>query len=530
MAVISEVWTWVRGKKAYTARQYGAEFYRAGFVKANVPAEIFLREAEKSREAEWNRDSARLAGSLQRRTLVAAQHLRKSPGGTVLELGAGSGQWTHQLSAAVGGENPITAGVFNDDLFRRALARRLLNTRFVQIRDLENQFPPQSFDHIVATNILTESACPQTLASIHEWLKPGGQVLLFVQNPSNPMTRVMKFARSMFKSHPWNSVNRASSGWLAEEAMRLGFSQVEITPWEVTRPRRATESHLKALLLENAPFVRHFARALCFQAVKTADTTESAAAQPDMAIHPQLFGQVSVVVPCHNEEANVERLVAALFGTYNRYIREIILVDDNSSDKTAEIAEALTQSEPRVRLIKRNPPCGVGRALRDGYAAAAGRYILTMDCDFIHVAPELKPMFDAVAEGCDGAIGSRFSSESVLIRYPFLKIVCNRGFHIIMNLLLGKRLRDISNNLKLCRADILKNLDIEENHFAANVETGLKPVLQGYSIREIPTSWINRTEGMGKSSFSILKVAPDYFFVLLRIALRVWQGRYRTSP
>ena len=136
-----------------------------------------------------------------------------------------------------------------------------------------------------------------------------------------------------------------------------------------------------------------------------------------------------------------------------------------------------------MRLIRRQPPNGVGRALRDGYAAATGRYILTMDCDFVLLVPELRDLFDRVAAGREGAIGSRFSYESVLINYPFFKILCNRAFHLLVKLTLLGGVRDVSNNLKLYRADILKTLDIEEPHFAANMETGLKPLLAGYDIR-----------------------------------------------
>jgi glycosyltransferase involved in cell wall biosynthesis len=187
------------------------------------------------------------------------------------------------------------------------------------------------------------------------------------------------------------------------------------------------------------------------------------------------------------------------------------------------------RTEPRVKLVKRNPPGGVGRALREGYATASGKYILSIDCDFVAISSEFEGLFDAVAEGYDGAIGSRFSSESALVHYPFFKILCNRGYHWMLNLLLGKQVRDISNNLKLYRAEILKNLDIEANGFAANAETGLKPVLLNYRIREVPVSWIDRTPDMGRSSFNLLKVGPEYLGVLLRTTWRYWRGQYRIS-
>ena len=97
----------------------------------------------------------------------------------------------------------------------------------------------------------------------------------------------------------------------------------------------------------------------------------------------------------------------------------------------------------------------------------------------------------------------------------------------MVNLLLPCRIRDISNNLKLYRAEILKNLRIEQDHFAANVETGLKPILAGYDVREVPISWINRTIDMGSSSFKIVKVAPNYLLEFLRIVWRTWRGQRR---
>jgi dolichol-phosphate mannosyltransferase len=175
-------------------------------------------------------------------------------------------------------------------------------------------------------------------------------------------------------------------------------------------------------------------------------------------------------------------------------------------------------------------PNGVGRALRDGFALAEGDFVLTMDCDFQHIIPDLTGLFDAVAKGADVAIGSRFSRESVLLNYAFTKIIANRGFHILANLLLGKRFRDATNNLKLMRKEVLKNLVLEADDFAANAETGLQPILLGYDVQEIPISWINRSVDMGFSSFNLLNTGPNYFIVLFRLIFRKWFSRDIVCP
>lgn len=104
-------------------------------------------------------------------------------------------------------------------------------------------------------------------------------------------------------------------------------------------------------------------------------------------------------------------------------------------------------------------------------------------------------------------------------------VIANRGLHALINLLLPARVRDVSNNLKLYRAEILKGLEIEEHHFAANVETGLKPVLSGYDIEEVPISWINRTPAMGSSTFKLFRVGPGYVSALARTMWDFWRGR-----
>src|SRR4029077_14090907 len=151
--------------------------------------------------------------------------------------------------------------------------------------------------------------------------------------------------------------------------------------------------------------------------------------------------------------------------SYGPYIHEIVIVNDNSTDSTAEVVGKLAASEPRVRLVNRSKPNGVGLALKDGYRAATGKYILSMDCDFVEILPQLRSLFRAVAEGRDGAIGSRFSHESILVNYPFDKLFFNRLCHAIIKLFFINSARDISNNLKLYRSEILKELNISSRHF-----------------------------------------------------------------
>jgi hypothetical protein len=190
----------------------------------------------------------------------------------------------------------------------------------------------------------------------------------------------------------------------------------------------------------------------------------------------------------------------------------------------------LAQADPRVRPVFRGPPHGVGHAIRDGFRAATGQWVLSMDSDFQHLLPEMRDLFDAAAEGWDVVVGSRFSRHSVLLNYPFQKIIANRGFHLLAQLLLRRRFRDLTNNLKLMRREVADSLDLQQPGFAVNAETGLQPLLMGHSVKEVPISWINRTPDMGVSSFRLVRVGGGYWRVLLQLASSTRWGTRPLAP
>ena len=393
----------------------------------------------------------------------------------------------------------------------------------------------RQFDYIVGWNLLTDDNCGPLLLEVKKLLKPGGQVLFFNVNPWNPyykIRRILSKAVSFVlkKREEGNSLNRID---LFTTISEVGFTGIKILPYDFVYPPipRFLLWPLQnlSLIFENFPYLRNFAGSLYIFAQK--QPVEGAKRNlANLAQHKILKGKVSIVVPCRNEEDNIPSLVENLLGCYGDYIHEIILVDDNSRDLTAKIATTLGERDPRVRLIRREMPNGVGRTLREGFNAVTGDYVLTMDCDFQHIMPELTGLFDAVAEGADVAIGSRFFRDSVLLNYAFTKILANRGFHIIANLLLGKHFRDVTNNLKLMKKEVLDAIHLESDDFAANAETGLQPILLGYNVQEVPISWINRSVDMGFSSFNLFSTGPNYLRVLVRLIRRKWRGKPITLP
>lgn len=436
------------------------------------------------------------------------------PGQTILELGSGDGLFTRALATVSRGENPITALSF-----MRTPGEDITSAQVEHLfaGDFPGPLSDRQFDYVVADDMLDSHHHAALLFRVFDLLRPGGQVVFYESNPWNVMLRLRRAAQGLVGVHdPRGLLNRSR---LYEVVSEIGFIRVfaaynDFVYAPLTR-RLAWLMRNVSIVLENTPGVRTLAGSILLHAQKPPRSPLLTSAQ--IPVHETLRGAVSVVVPCHNEEMNVSTLVDQLRMLYDGYIHEIILVDDNSTDGTADVIRRLAHEDPRVRPVIRTPPNGVGRALADGYSAATGRYVMSMDCDFVHLLPDMRDLFDAAAEGADVVIGSRFSRHSVLLNYPLSKILANRGFHLLARLVLGRRFRDVTNNLKLMRREVVEQIVLQEPGFAANAETGLKPVMAGFDLQEVPISWINRMPDMGHSSFQLMRVGGGYYRVLFRL-------------
>ena len=489
-----------------------------------------LQKQEQLRENYWKNVDYFLPIRLKWRAQMVRHLFHLFPENSVLEVGSGSCQWTREISEVSGNRNPICATTFNKELYgENSLGYLSKNIERIHLDEFPGKLTGRRFDFIVGYHLLTDENCGTLLSELRNLLRPGGQILLFDPNPWNPYYRIKRLVSKLFfflkQTGKIGPLNRLDLSTLLSD---VGYIKIRILPYDFLYPPVPKillwPMQNLSLILENFPYVRNLAGSLFIWAQRPAEENWK---RPMFSLvrHDCFKGRLSVVVPSRNEELNIPPLIENLKVCYGEYIKEIIIVDDNSEDDTAGVTKSLALEDSRIRLVRRSMPNGVGRALRDGFAAANGEFVLTMDCDFQHILPELTGLFDALVDGADIAVGSRFSRESVLLNYAFTKILANRGFHILANLLLGEHFRDATNNLKLMRKEVLNSLVLEADDFAANAETGLQPILLGYKVKEIPISWINRSVDMGFSSFNLLNTGPNYLVVLLRLIFRKWTGR-----
>lgn len=483
---------------------------------------------ERLREAYWERRDPIIDDRMLWRAQTFRHVMHLLPGQSILELGCGDGAFTRQLAKVTRGECPLTAVTFDPDA--RRPARLPPSVEFLASQLLPGVLEERRFDFIIAHDLLDKRNAIWLLQQVFTLLTPGGRFLFYESNPWNAIRRLRQGLGILFgRRDPRLLFNRSEMYELLSE---LGFIRIfavfndfvyaPLTPKGVWLLRNLS------IILENTAGLRTLSGAILLHAQKPPPSITYP--RISLTIDDSFRRSVSIVVPCHNEDMNVGSLVCRLIELFDDYIHEIVLVNDNSTDETGDVIEELARKDARIKPIHRPAPGGVGRALADGLRAATGKYVLSLDCDFEHLLPEVRDLFDGIAEGYDVALGSRFSRHSVLLNYPFAKILANRAFHTIARIVLIAGFRDLTNNLRLMRREVVRELVLLEPGFAVNAEIGLQPLLTGYRVKEVPISWIGRGVDMGVSSFRVLKVGGGYWRVLYRLWL--WRflraGPYRT--
>jgi dolichol-phosphate mannosyltransferase len=226
---------------------------------------------------------------------------------------------------------------------------------------------------------------------------------------------------------------------------------------------------------------------------------------------------LSIILIAHNEEAVIGGMVDGLLENYDKELLEIIAVDDSSTDNTSSVVKSRIKRSNKVRLVKKGPPSGVGYAIRAGFANVSLKadYVLTMDSDFLENINDVRSLIRKMEEkDLDGVIGSRFMEGGRLVGYPPDKKLMNRGYHFLVRALFRIKQKDLTNNFKLYKADIVRRMPWRSTGFSMNAETGILPIIFGYRVGEVPVAWINRSPRMGKSKFKLFKGGWGYVRVI----------------
>lgn len=207
--------------------------------------------------------------------------------------------------------------------------------------------------------------------------------------------------------------------------------------------------------------------------------------------------QLSVVVPVFNEEKTLSVVVKKLLGI--PHLLEIIIVDDGSTDATCEVATALMNRHPQVRLERLEHNSGKTAALRRGFQLTRGAIVIVQDADLEYDPDEIAGVIQPILEGhADVVFGSRFlvrRAARVLYFYHFL---ANKALTFFSNLFTNLNMTDIETGYKAFRGDIIRNMIIVSEKFGFEVEATAKVAKLKVAVYEVPISYYGRTYAEGK--------------------------------
>jgi len=213
---------------------------------------------------------------------------------------------------------------------------------------------------------------------------------------------------------------------------------------------------------------------------------------------------LSIIIPAYNEENTLQAVLEKVVSVklHNNVQKEIIIVDDCSTDNTAQIADTFikSHSDSSIRLIRHDKNKGKGAALHSGISTASGDFIIIQDADLEYDPNEfndlLKPALSGVA---DVVYGSRFIGGNPHRILFFWHSIGNRFLTFLSNMFTNLNLSDMETCYKLFRADTLKSLKLKEKRFGFEPEVTARIArIPGIRIYEIGISYYGRTYSEGK--------------------------------
>jgi len=231
--------------------------------------------------------------------------------------------------------------------------------------------------------------------------------------------------------------------------------------------------------------------------------------------------RVSVIIPTRNEASAISRVLADLPANL---VTEVLVVDSNSTDGTPEIAAKMG-----ARVVH-EPHRGYGRACLKGLAIAdAPDVVVFLDGDYSDRPAELPLLLAPITEGsADITLGSRLGKQRIVGALPWHAVFGNWLAASLIRLLYGVRISDLG-PFRAARAEVLRELALEEATYGWAVEMILKGALQGFRIVEVPVSYYPRI-GKSKISGTVRGTLGAAWFILTRIVRYYFRRRRAGTP
>ncbi len=230
--------------------------------------------------------------------------------------------------------------------------------------------------------------------------------------------------------------------------------------------------------------------------------------------------EVGIILPTYCEAGNIERLIVEVENL--PLDASILVMDDSSPDKTAEIVKKLQEKYGNIILCVRPEKTGLGTAITDGFRVFLSlqnspRYIVTMDADYSHNPKGIVQLIASMRDGCGIAIGSRYYKGGGTEGWPFTRKLISRGANTVAKSIVGFKLNDCTSGFRCYSSSFLQEAisSLHSQTYEIQIETVKQALSRGFEIREVPILFVNRKRGKSKLTLVEIQSYISYIFKTL---------------
>jgi len=230
---------------------------------------------------------------------------------------------------------------------------------------------------------------------------------------------------------------------------------------------------------------------------------------------------VSVIVPTYNERENLPTLIERINKIFvdGGIIGEVVIIDDNSPDGTGQLAEQLRRKYKFLRVIHRPSKLGLGSAYREGFRAAEGKLLFTMDADLSH-DPAHMPQFIEMAGHADVVVGSRYVKGGSIIGWGLYRKLVSKIANFLAGIVAGADVNDITSGYRAYRKEVLEKVPLEEirsSGYAFQLEILYEIRKRGFKIDSVPIVFTDRRKGRSKLG---MREILSFLMLTIKLGLR----------
>jgi len=210
--------------------------------------------------------------------------------------------------------------------------------------------------------------------------------------------------------------------------------------------------------------------------------------------------QLAIIIPTYNEKDNIEYLITQLASIYktNHIHGEIIVVDDNSPDRTGNVVEKLAKNNKNIKIIHRAGKLGLSSAVLEGFAISDAEVVGVMDADLSHPAEKIVEMFKIINDNkADFVVGSRYIPGGKIVGWNAKRKIMSKTATLMARVFTS--VKDPMSGFFLIKKKCLSNVKLNPKGFKILLELLLKEKYQ--KVVEIPITFVNRTKGESKAGF-----------------------------